>query len=148
MSKFLFKQKITKFDPYITKLTEAECLRISLKSALIFPLILNHNWLSSNQGAVTWSQQATMAKLLAKHQSYCQAQVIFKNEVKRIITHISYFTHEIILHLKIHPEFPGKKHFHFFSVPSFSQIFYCLISHCECEVRDQAGSSKMLLNLS
>ena len=51
-----------------------------------------------------------MAKLLAKHQSYCQAQVIFKNEVKRIITHISYFTHEIILHLKIHPEFPGKKH--------------------------------------
>ena len=55
MSKFLFKQKITKFDPYITKLTEAECLRISLKSALIFPLILNHNWLSSNyKGWVQW----------------------------------------------------------------------------------------------
>ena len=48
MSKFLFKQKIAKFDPYITKLTEAERLRISLKSELIFPLILNHNWLSSN----------------------------------------------------------------------------------------------------
>ena len=49
MSKFLFKQKIAKFAPSITKLTEAECLRISLKSELmIFPLILNHNWLSSN----------------------------------------------------------------------------------------------------
>ena len=46
MSKFLFKQKIAKFDPYITKLTEAECLRISLKTELIFPLILNHNWLT------------------------------------------------------------------------------------------------------
>ena len=32
MSKFLVKQKIAKFDPYITKLTEAECLRISLKN--------------------------------------------------------------------------------------------------------------------